>query len=275
MSSAALHSHQVNYLIYRYLQEFGHENAAIAFYRDWHRPAEHRDPETFPFAQSVRRNELVSVIQDGLHHDELLARVRKSERRFRWTDLDARDSVERQEGAMENGTATRPRASTNKRRGRPLPMLPPDDFPTPVPKRQRRSDGNETHVNGDRDAMDVDAPSPSADAEDDGDMASPALVSEPEPTEVGERYDSMDVATQTDVKTAPKTSTMQWKIDKPGATVLHGIWNPNSDLKNSETLLVVGESLCRFYHVAKSLDTVDQVCTPPDISLTEDLFISF
>ena len=83
--SGALSSDHINYLILRYLQESGHENTARAFYRDWHRPREYRDPEDLPFTPTVHRYELVSVIQDGLVHDELQARVGRNERRFRWT----------------------------------------------------------------------------------------------------------------------------------------------------------------------------------------------
>ena len=71
MSVGPLHSDHINYLILRYLQEAGHENAALAFYRDWHRPVKYRDPENLPFAKVVQRHELISVVQEGLRHDEL------------------------------------------------------------------------------------------------------------------------------------------------------------------------------------------------------------
>lgn len=257
-AAASLHSDHVNLLIFRYLQEVGFENAATALHSDWHRPGDCYDPESLPFAREVQRNELVSVIQAGLFHDDLQSRIRKGERRFRWTDIEARESIERHDGAMENGAGVRP-SSSGKAKGRPPVVRRPNDFPTPAPKRQRRSEGSEAQVNGDRDAMEVDAASGSGDAEDDGEAASPALHSEPEQVEVIERYDSMDVATQTDIKTGPKTSTMLWKVDKPDALVMQSLWNPDQNPNNAKTLLTVGESLCRFYEVPESMHDVRQV----------------
>ena len=264
MTSGALHSDHVNYLIFRYLQEAGHENAATAFSRDWHRPHEYRDPENYPWAPVVRRSELVSVIQSGLHHDELQSRVRKSTRKFQFTSLNSRESLERQDGGgvvLENGALVGSRPSSSaKRKARLQIMRAPDEFPTPPPKRKRRSEGSEgVHLNGERDVMEVDAASASADADEDGDAASPAVASETEVMEVPERYDSMDVAVQTEVKTGPKTSTMYWRVDKPDATILHSMFCPSSNPKDTRTFLAVGASLCRFYQVPLDVTEAEQV----------------
>ncbi|KAK4506874.1 hypothetical protein PRZ48_000607 [Zasmidium cellare] len=255
-AAAALHSDHVNLLIFRYLQEVGFENTATAFHSDWHRSADCYDPENLPFAREVQRNELISVIQAGLFHDELQSRIRKGERKFRWTGIDARESIERRDEGLENGAGSARPSSSGKPKGRPPVMRRPNDFPTPVPKRQRRSEGSEAQVNGERDPMDVDAASGSGDAEDDGEAASPTVHSDPEQVEVIERYDSMDVATQTDIKTGPKTSTMHWTVDKP---VYQSLWNPDPNPDNAKTLLTVGESLCRFYDVPSSIDDVQQI----------------
>lgn len=258
-AAAALHSDHINLLVFRYLQEIGFENAATAFYTDWHRPAEFRDPELLPFAPSVQRNELVSVIQTGLSYDELQARIRKQERRFRWTGSDPRDSVERQERGIENGSVSRP-SSSGRRKGRPPGARSLDDFAMRAAKRQRRSDGSEALPNGNReDAMDIDAASGDAEVEEEGEAGSPTVPSEPEPMEEVQRYDSMDVATQTEIKAGPKTSTIYWKVDKPAANIMHSIWNPDSDPKNMRTLLTVGDSICRFYQVPDSVDDAGQV----------------
>lgn len=270
MSSAALSSDHVNYLILRYLQEAGHENAAIAFYRDWHRQPQFRDPEDYPFAPVVRRGELVHVIQDGLHHDELTARVKKTDRQFQFTNADASrgmlDGRER-DGALENGAgASRPSSSGAKRKVRPPVVRPPDEFPTPAPKRQRRSEGSEgLHVNGE--PMDVDAASPSADPDDDAEAASPAVASETEIVEIPERYDSVHVGVQTDVKTGPKTTTMYVKVDKPEAMIYHAAFNPDLEPANGGTLFTVGDSLCRFYQVPDRFDDVRQIMSVDEPSL--------
>ncbi|EME87796.1 uncharacterized protein MYCFIDRAFT_205799 [Pseudocercospora fijiensis CIRAD86] len=244
MAAAVLHSDHVNLLVFRYLQESGFESAAVAFVKDWHRPSIFRDPEHLPFAHQVHRNELISLIQTGLYHDELSERVRKAGRRFRWSLIDARASLEGSERheLLDNGADTRP-TSSGRRKERPLMR---DEFPTPVPKRQRRSEGSETHVNGD--AMDVDAAS--ADAEEEGDTASPGAASD---AEIVERYDSMEIGTQTVTKTAPQTSTISWTVDKPGAMVTQALWNPSSKGSDGQMLMTVGDDLCRFYQVPESL----------------------
>jgi len=264
---AMVHSDHINYLILRYLQEHGHENAAISFQRDWHRPDEFRDPEALPFAPVVKRHALVSVVQDGLLYDELSARHSSNERRFAWNAINPRRPLEEQEGAvgLENGASVGSRPpSSGKRKGRQPAMRAPDEFPTPAPKRRRRSEEEEerAQVNGDRDAIEVDAISPSAEVDEDAETASPNVASDVEIVEVPERYDSMDVAIQTEGHVGPKTSTMYWKIDKPGARVLHNLWNPSLDPSQSRTLLTVGESLCRFSEVPDDMDEKRQVSSP-------------
>jgi WD40 repeat protein len=105
--------------------------------------------------------------------------------------------------------------------------------------------------------MDVDTAS--ADGEEDGETASPNVGSEPEQVEVMERYDSMDVMVQTDYKSGPKTSTITWTIDKPGAAVQRATWNPRTESDGSKTLLTVGPKLYRFYQIPDSILDLKQV----------------
>lgn len=272
---SALSSDHINYLILRYLQESGHESTARAFYKDWHRPREYRDPEDLPFTPTVQRYELVSVIQNGLVHDELQARVGRNERRFRWT---THTTAENAEDEGENGS--RP-SSSGKRKGR-VPALSgmraPDEFPTPGAKRQRLSHGPESvHVNGDRDAMDVDAASASAgEGDEDAEAASPEATASDDATEApAERYDSLDVATQTQVRRGPKTSTISFTINKPDATVYHSSWSPSEDAKDTSTLFAVGEGLCRYYRVpsvddgdVQTITHLDEPSLPPNSTIT-------
>lgn len=250
---AALRSDHVNLLIHRYLQESGFENAAKALHVDWQRHSDHRDPETLPFAHTLQRNELISVIQAGLHYDDLRARTGKHDRKFKWTT-----TRERPDGYIENGTGSRP-ASSGRRKAQ-TSIRASDDFPTPMPKRQRRSDGSDAQVNGDRDAADVDNADAEGDVdaegEEDADVASPAVFSEPEAVNV-ERYDS--VMTQTESKAVPKTSTLSWTIDKPGARLLESSWSPGSEHIHARTLLAVGDSICRLYEIPDSADDTLQV----------------
>ncbi|KAL4934001.1 WD40 repeat domain-containing protein [Aspergillus undulatus] len=66
MAQPDLTSHHVNYLIWRYLQESGHGEAAVTLQRAWN-----RDPQTLPFAPYIRTHALVSLVQKGLQYHEL------------------------------------------------------------------------------------------------------------------------------------------------------------------------------------------------------------
>ncbi|KXL44484.1 MAG: hypothetical protein FE78DRAFT_150167 [Acidomyces sp. 'richmondensis'] len=271
--AGTLHSDHINYLIFRYLQEHGHENAATALWRDWHRPREYRNPEDFPFARIVQRSELIAVIQKGLLYDELSQKSGRQGRRFRWSSVNPRVPLDAQdvEALMQNGGAgSRPNTSGGKRRGKaPGSMRAPDEFPTPAPKRQRKNEGVEgAHVNGDIMDVEPSVVSPSvADGEEEGGEAfSPAIGLEVDLVEVNpERYDS--VMTQTETKPGLKTTTMYWEIDRPNVTIWHNTWNPNADSARANTLLMAGEGLCRFYDIPKCFDDMDEIEHYDDVNV--------
>ncbi|KKK22928.1 hypothetical protein P175DRAFT_0511597 [Aspergillus ochraceoroseus IBT 24754] len=66
MANPDLTSHHVNYLIWRYLQESGHGEAAVTLQRAWN-----DNPESLPFAPYIRTHALVSLVQKGLQYYEL------------------------------------------------------------------------------------------------------------------------------------------------------------------------------------------------------------
>ncbi|KAL2865549.1 WD40 repeat domain-containing protein [Aspergillus lucknowensis] len=66
MAHPDLTSHHVNYLIWRYLQESGHGEAAVMLQRAWN-----HDPQSLPFAPYIRTHALVSLVQKGLQYYEL------------------------------------------------------------------------------------------------------------------------------------------------------------------------------------------------------------
>ena len=263
MAPGALHSDTINYLILRYLQEHGHEAAATAFHRDWYRPEQYSDPEALAIAPIVKRNALISIVQDGILYDELSAKHGAYGRKFAWTAINPREPYSEEDvAALENGNgdSSRP-SSSGKRKGRPPAMRAPDEFPTSIAKRQRRSEGSEgVHLNGDRDTTDVDALSPDAEADEDAEVASLDAADETEILEIPERYDSVQFGTQTDPRSGrPKATTIYWKVDKPGAKIMHSLWNPNLGLKNVSTLLAAGESLCRFLSIPDGTEIAEKV----------------
>ncbi|KAF2724174.1 hypothetical protein K431DRAFT_310495 [Polychaeton citri CBS 116435] len=265
-TAGPLSSDHVNYLIFRYLQESGFENACKALWRDWHRLPEFKEPEKLPFATAVGRHELISVIQDGLYFDELQAQQTREHRRFQWTGSQSvilpkrLGPVDDEElsGAERRGRAnSRPGSRSKRRVQRPGlgGLRAPDEFPTPAAKRQRRSEGADVAVNGGN-GMDLDAKTPAsvdaeAFAEGDAEVASPAVEEETEIVEMPERYDSMDVATQTDEKSTQKLDTLYWKVEGPDATLDHASWTPATDAKDitHQHLLLAGQNLCRSYEI--------------------------
>ncbi|WEW60647.1 hypothetical protein PRK78_006134 [Emydomyces testavorans] len=66
MASGSLTSHHVNYLIWRYLQESGHKEAAVMLQRAWN-----PDPQKLPFAPYIKTHALITLIQKGLQYHDL------------------------------------------------------------------------------------------------------------------------------------------------------------------------------------------------------------
>lgn len=267
----ALHSDHVNYLIFRYLQEHGHENTARAFWRDWRRPREFREPESLPFARAVHRHELVSVIQDGLRHDELQSRVTRGERRFRWSMIDPRRNSEADADNQEPNGSRPPSSGKRKSIG-----VRQDETIAPAVKRPRLGD---TQVNGHRDAMDIDGRSSSAEEnEDDANAVSPAVASDAGDA-LAMRYDS--VATQTEVangqrmppsRLKPRSITLD--INKEASKIFHAAWGPDRSNRSKNALFITGESLCRMYRTPDHLNDTRSVEHMDEPAVSRDCMVT-
>lgn len=263
MGDGALGSDHINYLILRYLQEAGHENAAKALHQDWHRPVEYNDPEKLPFAQQVKQFELVNIIQDGLFHDQLQAQVTKQTPRF---SLIQAARLPQSQSTTRTSTAETRQKQSQRRRSSQNDHADQDDFPIPAPKRVRKTNGDDVaaagagaapHVNGD--GLEVDSKTPVTTAED-GDGRSDEGVPTDTDRAMSEAVDrghdlsspplrpveTASEGTQTDKKLkARKSETVYWSVEKEDASILHAIWNPIPEM--ATRLLAVGDSLCRFY----------------------------
>lgn len=77
-----LESDHVNYLIWRYLQERGMARTAVSLQREWNTP----NPEALSFSHAVKSHELIRLIQDGAHYDELATAAYDREAAARDTD---------------------------------------------------------------------------------------------------------------------------------------------------------------------------------------------
>lgn len=244
MGDGALGSDHINYLILRYLQEAGHENAAKALYQDWHRPDEYNDPERLPFASHVKQYELVNIIQDGLFHDQVHAEVTKQSPRF---NLAHPSLSSRRNSAKES----RPPQPSSRPRSSQAQRVEQEDFPVPQAKRAKKTNGEPVPLtNGERDVTVDTDPKGQEDVEsNDGPTDTDRAMSdaEPAPVESIPDIETSTAATQTDKKAKPKLETMYWTLDQPDSSIMHAMWNPTPQM--TTRLLTVGESLCRFYHL--------------------------
>ncbi|KAE8553686.1 hypothetical protein EYB25_005068 [Talaromyces marneffei] len=167
-----LTSHHVNYLIWRYLQESGHGEAAVMLQRAWL-----ANPQTLPFASHIKTHALVSLVQKGLQYHEIEQSLDEdgnpipftpSKSFFGPTPLDteslkARDETIKAQSGLSTATAatTMPVPPANK----PVPETsvatnghPVSEAPLPPlhVKKGRKAQRAEPATNGDDSAMEID-----------------------------------------------------------------------------------------------------------------------
>ncbi|QKX63359.1 uncharacterized protein TRUGW13939_10529 [Talaromyces rugulosus] len=164
-----LTSHHVNYLIWRYLQESGHGEAAVMLQRAWL-----ANPQTLPFASHIKTHALVSLVQKGLQYHEIEQSLDQdgnpvpftpSKYFFGPTPLDteslkSRDNYNQAHPAPSADTAAIPSPA-----GRPVRDTPTVNghlstehtLPALNVKKSRKPERPEAVVNGDDGAMEIDS----------------------------------------------------------------------------------------------------------------------
>ncbi|MCJ1347793.1 hypothetical protein MMC31_006022 [Peltigera leucophlebia] len=156
MSVDTLTSNHVNYLIWRYLQESGHGEAAVKLQRDWI-----PDPQTLPFAQYIKTHALVVLVQKGLQYYEIEQSINQNEPRPPSSSLSSlffgpqscratstlKEDVSEEDGvcALRFSPRTRKHGRESAANGLSL-ELPATERAT---KRSRRSNGTEGSIGGD------------------------------------------------------------------------------------------------------------------------------
>ncbi|KAF6221407.1 hypothetical protein HO133_002262 [Letharia lupina] len=279
MAAGTLTSDHVNYLIWRYLQESGHGDAAVKLQRDWL-----LDPQTLPFAQHIKTHALVSLVQKGLQYHQIEQSLdqpggRKSSSAatllFFGTEAGRASSIAQQEQIEDE----RARSSSARKHGRDSNTnglsldLPP---PAPAAKRSRRSNGD-ISTNGDRgdgDSMQTDqngyhyqseAPVPVSptnyspaedgptangidmdmDMDEDADApGSPASDNAPL-VQTLTNGESRGVQSDKVAELGPQTSIL---TVSETSHVMHTAWNP----KDPTILATSGEALCRLWYISRS-----------------------
>ncbi|KAJ6017368.1 hypothetical protein N7451_000747 [Penicillium sp. IBT 35674x] len=216
MAQPDLTSHHVNYLIWRYLQESGHGEAAVSLQRAWY-----PEPQNLPFARHIQTHALVSLVQKGLQYHELESSIDKP---FELAALKSRDEAGTDHPAPEsrdrvtNGHA--PEAPGMKRKG---------------------------ETNGD--SMEVDAEiesksgSPMPDVDGDGDVSMGADEVPQEPTLSTGDNASVQISPAKAADLTPDTACLDLEDH-----VIDTVWRPGDP-----TMFVTrGESFCSLWKLSSS-----------------------
>ncbi|KAE8373808.1 hypothetical protein BDV26DRAFT_58002 [Aspergillus bertholletiae] len=163
MSHPDLTSHHVNYLIWRYLQESGHGEAAVTLQRAWN-----HDPQSLPFAPYIKTHALVSLVQKGLQYHELEQSLDKdgnlkpfspSEYFFGPAVFQA-EPRKSQGGLGENGTDQVPVSPTSKVARDSVingHLTSEPAAPQPVPNAKKSHKSDRAEVNGGEIPMEIDS----------------------------------------------------------------------------------------------------------------------
>ncbi|KAG2418114.1 hypothetical protein HFD88_001215 [Aspergillus terreus] len=272
MAHPDLTSHHVNYLIWRYLQESGHGEAAVTLQRAWN-----RDPQSLPFAPYIKTHALVSLVQKGLQYYELEQSLDKDGNRtafspsnyfFGPATLEEPEPPQKSLGETGVGTDQAPVSPTNKvaRDGAAINgHLATAEAPPAAPngKKSRKSDRGE--ANGDEVPMEVDtngvpdtksamSPEPGVDADGDVSMGiRPASQEPPAPTFTLTNGHSIGVQI-TPAKAAdlsPDTAILDVAQDDH---VTRTLWRP----RDPTIVAAAGESSCSLWKLSSSAPPVQE-----------------
>ncbi|KAJ5934961.1 hypothetical protein N7466_004508 [Penicillium verhagenii] len=239
MAQPDLTSHHVNYLIWRYLQESGHGEAAVSLQRAWY-----PEPQTLPFARHIQTHALVSLVQKGLQYHELESSIDKEGNPITFTPTDFFFGPEPFEVAA---LKSRDEAGT--------------DHPAPESADDRITNGHSPEAPGlkrkgetNGDSMEVDAgtesksSSPIPDPVDgDGDVSMGADEVPQEPTLSTGTSVGVQISPAKAADLTPDTACLDL-YDHVFSTV----WRPGDP-----TMLVArGESFCSLFKLSSSSDPV-------------------
>ncbi|KAJ6090201.1 hypothetical protein N7486_009016 [Penicillium sp. IBT 16267x] len=233
MAQPDLTSHHVNYLIWRYLQESGHGEAAVSLQRAWY-----PEPQNLPFARHIQTHALVSLVQKGLQYHELESSIDKEGNPIKFTPSDFFFGPEPFELAAFK---SRDEAGT--------------DRPAPEP-RDRVTNGHPSDASGMKrkgetngDSMDVDAQtesksgSPIPDVDGDGDVSMGADEVPQEPTLSTGANAAIQISPAKAADLTPDTACLDLEDH-----VISAVWRPGDP-----TMLVTrGETFCSLWKLPSS-----------------------
>ncbi|KAK1147664.1 hypothetical protein N8T08_001008 [Aspergillus melleus] len=288
MAHPELTSHHVNYLIWRYLQESGHGEAAVTLQRAWN-----RDPQSLPFAPYIRTHALVSLVQKGLQYHELEQSVDKegnqvpiSASNHFFGPAPLEPEIPKNPGGPGEATV----GGTDQAPVSPTSKAPRDSAvinghltaetaaPTDVPpvKKSRKSDRGET--NGDETPMDVDSNGVTHEnnnnvkpvVDDDSPAVADPVVDDDGDVNMGSRPESQDqepaaptftlttghsVGVQITPAKAADLSRDTAVLDVAGdAHVTRSLWRPG----DPTVVVAAGDSFCSLWKISSTAAPVQE-----------------
>ncbi|KAI9741378.1 MAG: hypothetical protein M1834_003095 [Cirrosporium novae-zelandiae] len=260
-----LTSTQLNYLIWRYLQESGYSEAATKLQRDWNQP----DPQSLPFASHIKTHALVALVQRGLLYYDIQA------------SLDENGQLGTAPPAISFfGESVQDEEETTS----PSPRQGLSPLEIPKKRKSKRTNGASYEINGSVDRMDIDgedqspstktnriqttttttattrtANSPLANENGDVEMTiedRPILtitngqsvgVQSHKPEELGPATTFLHLAADASANSALAPAPLADDFSEP-IHVTQALWNPH----DPSVLATTGETLSRVYEVQSS-----------------------
>ncbi|KAF2428708.1 hypothetical protein EJ08DRAFT_735480 [Tothia fuscella] len=244
-----LSSNVMNYMVWRYLQESGYGRAAHQLRREWVGTV--NKPDELPFAQNVKKSQLVHLVQDGLYMDNLQAQVRPGNpRRFVFgPDHGPKFSIPAEEPRERRPMRDSSRISSTADRELPNGGSAAE---TPVPrgpKRKRKSGGNDNNKRMNGDMMDIDGS-----AMGHASMLDPTVAEAESPLPVIEeapKVDTLSIGQSKESLTEqprdlfPDTSFIS---SDPDTTLEFVKWSPH----HPQALFTAGNNTMRTYNIRSS-----------------------
>ncbi|TPR02568.1 Aminotransferase class I and II family protein [Aspergillus niger] len=231
MAQPDLTSHHVNYLIWRYLQESGHGEAALTLQRAWN-----QDPQSLPFAPYIKTHALVSLVQKGLQYHELEHSLDRDGNPTAFTSSDYFFGPTPLEPETEKGQSGPGEAGVGTDQA---PVSPTSKVPR---------DGGKPHkngeANGDETPMEIDTNGVTTE-------------SKPEVVDESPRTADMVVDGDGDITPAkaadlgPNTAILDLASDDH---VTRTLWRP----RDPTTVVAAGDTFCSLWRLSSTSDPVQE-----------------
>ncbi|KOS40745.1 hypothetical protein ACN38_g8404 [Penicillium nordicum] len=245
MAQPDLTSHHVNYLIWRYLQEAGHGDAAVSLQRAWF-----PDPQTLPFAPYIKTQALVSLVQKGLQYHEMESSLDKEGNHKSISPSDYFFGPEPFEigtkpGSVESrdeAVGTKPDSPGQLARDRPVNGHA-------EPGKDSRKDETDSDESMEDKAQTESQPNTPDHMDEDGDVSMAEEIPELPATLENSESSSVQIAPAKPIDLTPDTALLN-----PDQHVTHAVWRP----RDPTVVVGAGDLFCSLWKLSMSSDPVQK-----------------